>query len=573
MKKLSLLLLLLFLCFFSYIVEARQELLQVTEQNGVRYAGEGWATELNGLKVVYYSGSPEEIGQQQALLVMKPEGEELIKANEKLKKQIQTGNKYIDLFRNLYAKYKFIPAFKRHIPGEYLSELRGMALGLTDGENENYDEFILSNAAQDLGLVMGCSIYAAWGKMTQEGELLVGRNLDHQGFASFTKYQYLAFYNPEKGNRFVTLNYPSYVGLMQGMNDKGLVIGMAYSIVRPTETSIDGLPYTIMLRQVLQYADNLDEAIKLIKKIPRTVGLNIVLASALDKQAVVIETSANRLFIRKDENYIYATNRFRSPYMQKYQDGGWLSSSLRDQRFEELKGVFMGKLDYQKGIEILRDKYAPGSPANKGYVSGIENAATMASLFFRPDRLQVFVSTKKEVPVPEGSYVGFNCQDIWENGKPVNPFEVLPGVEDTTYNQNWLRVREAEIAAAHGDNERVKLLLESILKVNPEAERPLLLLGINYIKSNQIDAGIRLLERLVGLPEIAEPYHLLEAYFWLGAIYDISRKDRSKAVFYYEKALEISIPDMPGNTDYFKNMVEAGLRQPLVIKDGKIRSK
>lgn len=570
MKKVRCLLILI-LALFLLTSISQAEILSIFEKDGVKYAGEGWATEYNGLKVVYYSGTPEEIGQQHGLLVMAAGGEELLNYYEKMKEQMQTGNKYLDTFRNLYAKFKLIPAFKRHIPREYLSELRGMVVALTGGKSDNYDEFIMANAGQDLSLVMGCSIFAGWDTMTETGELIVGRNLDHLGFADSARFQYLAFYNPDRGYKFVTLNYPSYVGLMQGMNEKGLVIGMTYSVVKPEETSIDGLPYIFMLRQVLQYAGNLEEAVNIIKETPRTVGLNIVLASARDHRAIVVETSANRLYIREAEDFIYATNRFRSSYMQKYQGGGWLASSLRDLRFEELHKELKGKLNYQNAISVLRDKFAPGSAAARGYIdSGIENIGTMASLVFRPDKLQVFISTRTKLPVPEGEYIGFDCEEIWQTGKPVPPLEIIPAAEKTSFNQRWLQIRQAELASIHGKKDKVRELLEPILQTEPDAEFPLLLMGINYIKLREIDKGIELLERLVNLPEIAEPYHLLVAYFWLGAAHDIFIKDRTKAVNYYQKALEVQIPDMPGDADYFRRMVEAGLQNPLVVKNGRI---
>jgi predicted choloylglycine hydrolase len=67
--------------------------------------------------------------------------------------------------------------------------------------------------------------------------------------------------------------------------------------VEKSETSIDGLPYVLMLRQVLQYSSNLKEAIEMVKKTPRTVGLNIMLAFAHDNRAVVMETSLLKLLL------------------------------------------------------------------------------------------------------------------------------------------------------------------------------------------------------------------------------------------------------------------------------------
>lgn len=43
------------------------------------------------------------------------------------------------------------------------------------------------------------------------------------------------------------------VGLMHGMNEKGIVIAKAYSTVVPEDTTVDGVPFTIMLRHALQY--------------------------------------------------------------------------------------------------------------------------------------------------------------------------------------------------------------------------------------------------------------------------------------------------------------------------------
>ncbi|HLV09737.1 MAG TPA: C45 family autoproteolytic acyltransferase/hydrolase, partial [Halanaerobiales bacterium] len=334
--------------------------------------------------------------------------------------------------------------------------------------------------------------------------------------------------------------------------------------------SIDGLPYMIMLRQLLQYADNLEEAISIIKKTPRTVGLNILLASAVDGRAVVVESSASRLFIREAEDYIYTTNRFNSDYMKKYQSDGWMSSHLRDMRFEELREIYRRELDYKAAVKILRDKYAPGSSAHSGYVSGIQNEGTMASLVFRPEHLQVFVNKRTVIPVPEGEYYGFDCKELWESKQAIKPFEIIPEAPNSEYNRRWLTVREAELAHNKGDNELVKELMEPVVTAEPESETPLLLLGISYLRSGESDKGIELLERLVNLPKIAQPYHLLEAYFWLGSTYDIVKEDRQQAVEYYKKARELDIPDLLGDNDMLLKLVKAGVEKPLVLEDGRI---
>ena len=82
--------------------------------------------------------------------------------------------------------------------------------------------------------------------------MLVGRNLDYAGLGQLAEFQAVNFYEPETGYRFVTVNYPSMVGIMHGMNEKGIVIAKAYSTVVPEEATVDGIPFTIMLRHALQ---------------------------------------------------------------------------------------------------------------------------------------------------------------------------------------------------------------------------------------------------------------------------------------------------------------------------------
>src|SRR5690554_4020329 len=143
-------LLFFFVCILLFSFNAEAQLLELRIKNGISYAGNGWVIDHDGLKLAYFSGSPEEIGQQQALLLIEPGGSQLEEAFRKLQQEMVADNRFAAAFQNLYSKYKLLPAFKRHIPDEYLSELRGMALALSGGQSDNYDEFLLSNAAQDL---------------------------------------------------------------------------------------------------------------------------------------------------------------------------------------------------------------------------------------------------------------------------------------------------------------------------------------------------------------------------------------------------------------------------------------
>ena len=56
-----------------------------------------------------------------------------------------------------------------------------------------------------------------------------------------------------------------------------------------------------LLRQIVQYASTLDEAVEIVLGTPRTFGMNIVISDSKIPDAVVLEVDANRFAIRKAE--------------------------------------------------------------------------------------------------------------------------------------------------------------------------------------------------------------------------------------------------------------------------------
>src|SRR5690606_20081690 len=166
--------------------------------------------------------------------------------------------------------------------------------------------------------------------------------------------------------------------------------------VVPEDTTVDGVPFTIMLRHALQYGGSIDEVIDIIKNTPRTVGLNILVADAARREAVVLEVSAYRMTVRHADsstgvNFIYGANRFLTPYLKEYQKAGWISSAFRESRFERLKQVFLHGFKVEDAVRILRDK-GTDDPDSPVFLPSIQNHATISSMVFDPARLELWVS-------------------------------------------------------------------------------------------------------------------------------------------------------------------------------------
>lgn len=560
---------LILLCISSHCLAL--DLLQVDEVDGVLKSGGGWMVEQDEIKILYLAGSPFEIGVQQGLLSME-DPDELLATWLSLTPgyHAEGFDRVLWFFRDLYARFQFVPAFKRYILDEYIDEMKGFIYGASRGEDRDIFDVIMGNAAQDLELSgVACSAFAAWGEATSDGSLYFGRNLDHHRMAAMASFQYLAFYNPQQGYPFVVHNYPAMVGTMSGMNKHGLVITSNYSIPLQTETTVYGTPYMILIREALQYCATITEVIDFLKLAPRTVGLNLMIADK--NQAVVVEMTANRMIVREGEHYIFTTNQFIDEYMKDFQGDLWLASSLRDQRFEELIQNNYGSIDEKKAIEFMRDKYEPGTSANLGFVGGINSESTMASIVFVPAKQQIYLAVPNQFDTQapfaaDGQFVGIDCGAIWASAQPQPSLAVIEKTEATAFNQDWFTFSDARYLWNNGQYLEALTLTTSILEKYPQGEMPLYLAGRLSIHLNRLAEGLEYLQKFISLEEHNEPFYLYLGKVWAAVILD-TKGLRAEAIELYQKALAVEIDDLPGQFTGFRQIAAVGIDYPLLVDE------
>lgn len=190
--------------------------------------------------------------------------------------------------------------FVRHYEPEYLEEMKGIAAGAAAAgsrfDNRPIDlvdivalncwpEIDSLSAALDAtptGLEgkafpkvqpgaklavkpMHCSAFAATGPATRDGKIVFGH------ITMFALYPSL-FYNvwldvkPEHGHRVLMQSYPGGIqsGMDYYMNDAGLVV--CETTLTQTHFDITGQSVASRIREALQYADNIDQAVEILKK-------------------------------------------------------------------------------------------------------------------------------------------------------------------------------------------------------------------------------------------------------------------------------------------------------------------
>lgn len=555
---------------------SRPEVPQITEEHGMLRAGAGWAVEQDGIRVLYFSGSPFEIGMQHGLLAA-DDPDVLLDIWRSLNPAYQARglDRIPWFFKDLYARFQFVPSFTRHIPDEYLQEMRGFILGASRGEESSTFDIMMSNASQDLGLTgLACSAFAAWGEATADGMLYLGRNLDHAMMIPMAAYQHLAFYNPDEGYQFAVHSYPSYVGIMSGMNSQGIVITSNYSIAHTGESTIYGLPYMLVLRKALQYGSTIEEVLDIILKAPRTAGLNLMIADT--QRAVVAEITAYRMTVREAEHAVYTTNQFRDPGMKVHQAPGWMASELRDLRFEQLLEEHWGKIDLTISRDFMRDRFDPESGARSGFVSGIQTESNLASMVFIPEKGQIWLARLGDIDArapyaADGAFIGFDASAVWETGLPQPTVGMLPPTPQEGFYADWFSVFDAVYLRYLGNYEEALEVIEDVLSRHPEAEMPLYWAGRLNIHLGNLDEAYRYLSAYLDRDMLHEPFYQFLALVWTAGILD-TWGEREEAVRFYQAGLEVEIPDMPGELTGFRQSAAEGMQRPLQIsEDGQLK--
>ena len=139
---------------------------------------------------------------------------------------------------------------------------------------------------------LGCSSLAAWGELTKDGKLLVGRNFDFPAFDLVLKHQYVVVRAPD-GERpgQVGVTYPGCIGTLTGMNVHGVFVTIHDVRVKPTldKALRQNVPRLLAVRRLLeqtQGAEACTQARDLVRTWPTLYGNNLMVVAPERKDGV-----------------------------------------------------------------------------------------------------------------------------------------------------------------------------------------------------------------------------------------------------------------------------------------------
>ena len=256
----------------------------------------------DGLRVVYLEGTPYELGRQH--------GEALRnEVRASVEQTLSYFRSYIKIpwLNRALVNWWLMSTWKQarpFVPKEYLEELRG----LSDGSGVPVRELYRFNAIPDR--TYSCSNFAAWGHATAEGRMIHLRNLDWNISAHVQDHATIFVVHPTGQHAFINVAWAGFIGVMTGINDQHISIGQVGA--ETTDASFQGMPIQFVIRRVLERATTVDEAETIIRDMPRTVGINYVIADAKHQQAIVLETTRRHVRrFREDDPQEHAVSYAR----------------------------------------------------------------------------------------------------------------------------------------------------------------------------------------------------------------------------------------------------------------------
>ncbi len=308
-----------------------------------------------------------------------------------------------------------------NIPEEYRREIYGISLSCSEEFNyiaSPYERQLNYHAAHDLGhamqdyMLVGCTSFALWGEESADSSLIIGRNFDFFVGEDFARNKQVMFYNPDQGYKFASVAWAGMTGVLSGMNETGLTvtINAAKSSV-PTSACT---PISVLVREILQYASTVEEAYTIALKRKTFVSESILIGSAKDKRAVIIEKSPDKIDLFSPEgNRIICTNHFQSEAFasdkRNIENIRTSDSKYRYESVEELLNEYI-PLDEVRTASVLRDRMGRGrQEIGLTNEKAVNQFIAHHSVIFKPEERMMWVSAG---PWQSGRYIAYDLKKI-----------------------------------------------------------------------------------------------------------------------------------------------------------------
>lgn len=384
----------------------------------------------------------------------------------------------------------------------------------------------IGHALQDLALV-GCSSFAVWDDKTPDGKLLLGRNFDFYAGDDFAKNKIISFVKPSQGIPFASVTWGGMIGAVSAMNLKGLTITL--NAGKSDMPLVAKTPISLVAREIIQYASTIDEAIAIAKKRTVFVAESLMIGSATDNRAVLIEMSPNKFGVYDvaNNNQLLCSNHFQSEaYKDDENNSKHILESHSKYRFDKMTELFEKpiKITPEIAVEVLRNKEGlHGKRIGYGNEKALNQLLAHHGVVFKPSERKLWVSSN---PYQLGAFVAYDLDDVFD--------------ESFTKNSSF-ETTDLTISADPFMNSKEFVQYETYRNVDRTIDA--------LLEGKAEDATSETLNNYIALnPDLWIPYFKVGMYYY-------QKKWYAKALPFFETALTkevTTVPDIETITKYLK---------------------
>jgi isopenicillin-N N-acyltransferase like protein len=363
--------------------------------------GKGWLEAVNGALVLHLKGTPYEMGYQHGallrehvrknmhtLLVERAEAHTLVEVGP-LKLTPRSG---IEMILKIQLPF---------VDQRYLEEMAGVAAG-------SGTTFHDVRAANFIPEMFHCSGFALANTATKDGEVLHGRVLDYAVDWGLQEHAVLIINEPDGRIPWVNVSYAGFIGSVTGMNSQQISVGeMGGAGLGHWE----GRPMALLVREVLETATSLDDAIATFRDGPRTCQYFYVVADGETRESVGMEASWDVFdVIRPGQNHTLLPRGVADCVL--------LSAGDRYDHLVDKTMAGLGQFTPEQALQLMARPVAMKS--------------NLHNVLFAPksQRLWVAHATADKRPAAEQPYQEFNIAELLnrrpDTSAPELPFEAKP---------------------------------------------------------------------------------------------------------------------------------------------------
>ena len=381
---------------------------------------------------------------------------------------------------------------EKHITEEDKEEIYGISDAASPKYNyigNNYQRILNYHAAHDIGhalqnlALVGCTSFGTWGSRSADSNLIIGRNFDFYVGDHFSENKIVSFEKPTEGFGFMSVTWAGFIGVVSGMNEKGLTVTI--NAAKSEIPSGSATPVSLVAREILQYAENIPQALAIAKKRKMFVSESFLIGSAEDGKAVIIEKTPDSVGLYDPgKNQIICANHFQSPQLAGLRSNKiQIRQSASEYRYHRLEQLLSSvrQNTVSETVKILRDhRGLDNADIGLGNEKAINQMIAHHSIIFEPRKKRVWVSTG---PWQFGEFVCYDLDTVFS----LRGMKSNREIADSSFNlppDPFLKSRDFELIVKY---RMFKKELSEGKDINPDS---LITSNPNYYQAYQLAGNL-----------------------------------------------------------------------------------